>query len=253
MTTLTADPVRRTTHRPRYQLNELRWHPDKKVRAGASLANPHQVDRFAHPSSCQRQGPSELGSAARLARNRTCVRKLRHAVLGVCSRSLSGRPRPGAGSVFGGVGGLRVPGSGRRELRASHVLLPLLRADGANPALLGRATAGGSVVIPSQVRLTAIRSRTTRVSVVIRKLGFVLLSILPRFCSQNTPCGPASPPMPGHIHAERESSSRRRRRRPHPERVVNWKYDTSPSTRGRGDLPHHPGIQLLRVTSTASA
>ena len=156
----------------------------------------------------------------------------------------------GAGSVSGGVGGLWMPGSGRGEFRASHVLLPLLRADSAHSTLLGRATAGGSVVIPSQVRLTAIRGRMTRVSVVIRRLGFVLLSIFPDFV-RRTPLRPGITPDAG-PHPERESSSRRRRRRPHPERVVNWKYDTSPSTRGRGDLPHHPGIQLRRVTSTSS-
>jgi len=138
---------------------------------------------------------------------RTGVRKLCHAVLGIGARSLPQWPSAGAGPVLGGVGGLRVPGSGGRELRAPHVLLSLVRADSANPALLRCATAGGPVVHSSQACLMAIRGRVSRGSVTLRRLGVVLSSIPPDFVRRTPPVARHHPPMPGRTHAEPGDSS----------------------------------------------
>lgn len=115
---------------------------------------PRSVPRCSNGEPAGQTHPNPpSGAVPRLPPARTDVRKLRHAVLGIGPRSLPQWPPAGARSVLGGVRGPRVPGSGDRELRASHVLLPHVRADGANSALLGRATADGPVVHSAQVCL----------------------------------------------------------------------------------------------------
>lgn len=88
----------------------------------------------------------------------------------------------GARPVLGGAGGLRVSGGGDRELRAPPYHQP--RVWQCDPALLRCAS-------PSAERVSRPR---TRLSVAIRKLGVVLLSIPPDFARGTPPSGPASPP-----------------------------------------------------------
>ena len=74
------------------------------------------------------------------------------------------------------------------------------------------------------------RSRPrTRLSVTIRKLGVVLLSIPPDFVRRTPPVARHHPPMPGHTHAERETH-REAPLSPAARGVVNWESDTSPTT-----------------------